>query len=198
MTDKRRPAPINPEANKGREWGLTSFTQRYEQYEKLRQSEDLTTGYISFDALTSILGAIEAGHSEDEILAACPKAWGTDAVKIPASLIIALVGAWRLYKDGPSGQTLGEAFGIEGGGQGKKRSKDLQATRDRRRRLAADVEVEYRVAEIVGPRITQVAAIELVSGKQDIAFSTVEAAHDEYKAEIRSAMASHGLTEEKG
>jgi hypothetical protein len=198
MTDKQKPDKVNRQAIKSVRPILTSFSSRFEQFEELQSKNELTTQFIAFEALNSIIWATAEGYKEDEILNACPDSWGDETVRVPADLLKALTDCWQIYKDGPSGQSLGEAFGIEGGGQGKRPSKEKQATRDRRRRLANEVEIEYRTAELTNIPITQSKAIEIVSENQGVQFSTVESAFKEYKREIRHAMRKYGMFQPDG
>lgn len=201
MTDKRRSTALNEDFEPPKDWGLTSISERYAQFEKLRQEGEISTQFIALEAFCSIVGAIREGYSEDEIINACPDAWGTEdeqTVRVPIALLQALAWAWDDYKNADAGITLGEAFGVEGGGQGKQPAKKQQATRDRRRKLAAAVEVEYRAWEKIGRPITQAEAIEFVSENQRVKLSTVEAAFNEYKQEVRDAGLRHGLIKKEG
>jgi hypothetical protein len=195
---KPRPPKLNMTALLNRKHGLQSFTARFEQFEKLRMSKELPVQYVAFEALCSVIGAYIEGYDEKEIKAACPKEWGDEFVSVPAPLILALVDAWRLYQRSPTGVTLGEAFGIEGGGQGKKPKKDLQRNRDRRRKLAADVENEYLASGHEGVPISREQARQIVAEREGVSIQTVELAEKEYGPGIRDTIRRHGFFEEGG
>lgn len=195
---RARPPKLNKVALATPRKGLRSFISRFEQYEKLRESGDLTVQYIAFEAMCSIAGAYKEGFKENEIREACPEAWGDKFVSLPAALVLALTDAWIIYQNSPTGSTLGEAFGVEGGGQGKRPAKELQRNRDRRRKIANDVELAYLAAGEENCAITQELAREIVAGRMKTSIDTVESAHKEYGPSIRDAMRKHQIIAPKG
>jgi hypothetical protein len=122
---------------------LTALRNRFLQYEVQRQANELATPYIAFEALVGLLGARLNGHSDEQVRACWPDDWGTSAVSLPASVLMALAHGWIEYKQSENGQTLGEVFRIEGKGQGKPKAIARQRAVDRNRKYAIRVLLYY-------------------------------------------------------
>lgn len=169
------------------------------QFEKLRTEEQLPTSYIAFEALSSLLGASIKGYTGSELRRVWPEDWGDGTVEVPATLLQVLASAWGEYKDAPTGVSLGEAFGVEGGGQGRHKTKDTQATRDRDRRLANEVGSLYVAAgaaksngETTQP-ISLEAACALVANNNNCSSETVLKAYARYNPETLSGLKNKGI-----
>ena len=177
---------------------LAALHARLRILEEQRKLGELTTTYIALDALGALAGAAVAGVPENKARAVWPEDWGQDEVKVPLALLLALRDAWAVYRDGPSGQTLGEAFGLEGRGQGKHKMRDRQKQRDRQRKLCAQVCMDYLLAPVLGEAISLEAAINQVAQREGVSFQTVREAHKRYRREIewkmdRMRFVQHGL-----
>lgn len=159
---------------------LVGLGNRFAQVEKLMQSKNIPNSYIAFEGMAALLGARIEGYSDEELKAIWPESWGTDEVAVPAKLLNALSAAWVKYKEDVSGRTFGEVLGLEGGGQGKKRSVSLQITRDKDRRLANEVVIIYLSPTENGERSTRDAAISQVAERHDLTFETVDEAYKKY------------------
>ena len=150
---KPRPPKLNKDALaslKANADKIDALKARLMQLDELRAKEELTTTFIAFEALSSLLGSRIEGLSDGDLRPAWLESWGDGTVEVPATLLKVLAESWVEYKDAPSGATLGEVFGLEGGGQGRSKIKDTQATRDLHRRLANEVGSRYVAAGVAG------------------------------------------------
>jgi hypothetical protein len=156
---------------------LESLKNRFAQLEALRENNELTTTYIAFEGLSALLGGRMERYSDDALRDCWPAAWGNSTVAVPAALLKALAESWVKYKESDLGTTLGEAFNLEGHGQGKSRVKDKQVTRDQNRKYARDV-VALRAQEVMPLE----PAYEKIADRQEVSIETVRAA---YKNTVR-------------
>ncbi len=177
---------------------IEAMRARFEQYEKLREARLLPTTYISLEALASLSCARITGHSEEELVSTWPSAWGPATLSVPVSLLQVLAGAWAKYLQAESGVTLGEAFGLEGGGQGAAPVKRKQRTRDARRGIANKAVALY----IAQGTAKQPRSWEWICGKiadeEGCSVEQVETALETYRKEIFGALSRAGLTGDPG
>ena len=169
---------------------LIALASRFETYQTSLKTHELTTTFIAFEALAAFCGGRLEGYSDEDLQTTWPKDWGSDAAKVPFTLLMALSRAWMKYQTSPKGTTLGEAFGLEGGGQGRQRIKDRQATRDKHKKLSNKVLIEYLSPE---GRISVENAIAIVAEAEDVPFKTVERAYHECAPETRKRLARFGI-----
>lgn len=101
-------------------------------------------------------------------------------VTIPYWIIRELVTGWLTYKSAPAGKTLGECFGLEGGGQGKRPAKQKweQQTRD----LVAAVQVAILVhaAHEDGDHLSLEQAFAEIAETFDVSTDTIKRAWETY------------------
>ena len=161
---------------------------RFEILDEQRRKGELPATYITLEALSSIQAAREQGFSEEEVRSTWSASWGDQEVVVPAALLNNLKTAWLNYRGAPPGTTLGEAFNLEGGGQGKTSARNQQMTRDKHRGLANDVEAVYLEAMLNNNPISEEEAQETVAAKLDMSFETIRNAHKKFKPEIRAAL----------
>lgn len=90
---------------------------------------------ITFEMIQSVLSAFEGGLVHDDVMHGYPvtTTWREDTVEIPREWLRVLVKGWEKYKSGPVGSSFGEAFGIDGSGQGN------QPVRAQLRQLKKDI-----------------------------------------------------------
>lgn len=185
---KPRPPKLNPKVFEQCKSPMEVTRIRFEILDEHRRKGDLPTTYITLDALSSIQAARELGFSEAEVRSTWSASWGDQEVVVPAALLNNLKSAWLKYRDAPPGTTLGEAFNLEGGGQGKASARNQQMTRDKHRGLADDVEIVYFQAMLNNKPISEEEAQETVAARLDLSFETVRNAHKKFKPEIRAAL----------
>jgi len=167
---------------------LWQLANRLEELEKLRGDGVLNTPFIALEALGALSGGLISGRSQDQLQTAWHEDWGDETMTVPLALILAIREVWNDYKHSPSGRTLGEAFQIEGGSQGKQPMKSKLATIDRGRRLAREVERVYLALEHDELALRLEEAIQTVAVKNGVSFSTVENSHKAHRNHIRSAL----------
>lgn len=167
---------------------LWQLANRLEEYERLRKEGLLNTPFIALEALGALAGGIASGRSEDQLRTAWPKEWGNETITVPLPLILALRDVWVDYKQSPSGKTLGEAFQIEGGAQGKHPMKSKIATIDKERKLARDVETIYLQLEKDENPLRLEDAIQTVADENNLSFDTVKQAHRSHRKHIRASL----------
>jgi hypothetical protein len=166
------------------------------QFEKLRIEKKLPTTYIAFEALSSLLGGRVEGHSDCELRRAWPECWGDSTVEVPATLLKALTSAWDEYKGATSGRSLGEVFGVEGGGQGRSKMKNKQATRDFHQRLANEVASFYVAAGAAGEDAQPISLEEAcahIAQQYSISAELVKKAYAKYNPETLKGLKEKGI-----
>jgi hypothetical protein len=165
----------------------------FEGFEELRKAHKISTPFIALEALGAILGARTQGHSDAEIRRIWPEAWGEDSVQVPAALLSALRDAWLSYQNAPAGTTLGEAFNVEGGGQGRQIMNDALKSHRKSKDLAIKVEVEYVAASISAEPSNLENSNKAVAKREGVSYETAKKAHSAHRDSLRTAMVRHGL-----
>ena len=140
---KPRPPSYNPKILEKRLTVMKVAKNRFDILDEHRKKDDLPTSYITLEGLSFFQTSREQGYTDEQLRDAWPDSWGKEEVIVPAALLNTLKTAWLTYRDAPSGTTLGEAFGLEGGGQGKLPAHKLQMNRENRRGIAQQVEGIY-------------------------------------------------------
>jgi len=95
---------------------------------------------ITFEMIQSVLSAFEGGLVHDDVMHGYPvtTTWREDTVEIPREWLRVLAKGWEKYKSGPVGSTFGEAFGLDGRGQGN------QPVRAKLRQLKKDIRLSNK------------------------------------------------------
>lgn len=169
------------------------MTARLLQFENLRHDKVLNTQFIALEALSAIAGASLAGKSEEAVRATWPEPWGDATISVPLPMVLALGRAWLSYRSPNSSQSLGEAFRIEGRGQGKTPMKDVLANLDAARRNANDVEAAYLASNTDSVGISLEQAFDEIAEAQGIAPETVKKHHRKHKDEICKGLEGKGI-----
>jgi hypothetical protein len=160
----------------------------------LLRQRDIPKAAIAFEMLHSTFAAFEGGLQHQDISAGYPnKAWREDTVEIPRAWVKELVNGWRKYKEASTGTTVGEAFGLEGGGQGKGPTIRKLAKMNKDIKLSNLVLVEYLYERDQQGRGSWERAIEAVAEHQKISFDTVERAFEKFGKESRQRLEQSGL-----
>lgn len=172
---------------------LTALAARLRQFEDLRRREEMTTPHIAFEAMTAILGARIAGHSDEEVRRTWPVEWGDASLEVPAALLEALAAAWVEYRDGVSSREMAAVFGLGRRYRGQHNPISRQRTRDRDRRLSNAVELEYIASAAEGAGKSLEICIEEVADRLGSSVDTVRKAHRAYAGEVRQACIEAGF-----
>lgn len=98
--------------------------------------------------------------------------------------------AWTKYKSSPDGSTLGEAFGVEGGGQGKSPIKKHLAKLNRDTRLSNLVVVEYFHSQQSWEN-----AVAIVAEKENVGEATVKRASEAIRKKTVGTFIDRGLAD---
>jgi hypothetical protein len=155
---------------------LFKLRQRFKFFEAERRNRQTDIAYIALDVITAFCGGRLAGYSDDDLRKTWPVDWGDQAVAVPYPLLKALADAWVEYQEAPSGKSFGEVLGIEGGGQGKSRTRERRKARDAQYKRAREVWLEYLHAAMIDQPIPLEKAKELVAERFEVSFDAVEAA----------------------
>ena len=172
---------------------LLQLNNRLAILERLRKEGKLNEPYIALEALGSLSGGVVSGRTERQLRTVWPSEWGNEAITVPLKLLLVLSEVWVKYKQPENKLTLGEAFEIEGGGQGKHPMKSILATIDRDRHLANKVEFLYIKKEDDENPLRLEEAITEVADKEGLAFETVGQAHEKYKKYTRTTLTDVGV-----
>lgn len=172
---------------------LTALAARLRQFEDLRRREEMTTPHIAFEAMTAILGARNAGHSDEEVRSTWPVEWGGSSLQVPSALLEALAAAWLEYRDGVSSREMAAVFGLGRRYRGQHNPISRQRTRDRDRRLSNAVELEYIASAAEGTGKSLEICIEEVADRFGSNVDKVRKAHRAYGGEVRQALIEAGV-----
>lgn len=172
---------------------VVSLSFRLETLETMRKAGTLNTRFLALEALGALASARKSGRPEETLRSCWPKDWGDNTLNVPLSLLLALRDGWTDYKNAYSGKSLGEAFKIEGGGQGAQPMKVTLANIDRARALANAVEARYQQIEQELDAISLIEAYTEVAHAHGVSLDTVQNAHKAHAQSIRREMAALGL-----
>ncbi len=132
---------------------------------------------ITFEMIQSVLSAFEGGLAHSDIAEGYPvAAWREDNVEIPRAWLRELVVGWQKYKSGPVGSTFGEAFGIDGRGQGKQPVRAKLRQLNNELRLSKLAHVEYRTEQAEGGQGSWERACSEVAASEGVSEDTVKRA----------------------
>jgi hypothetical protein len=192
---KPRPPSYNFEKFNKRLNAMEVAKNRFNMLDEHHKKDNLPATYITLQALSFLQNRREHGYTDEQLREAWPDSWGKEEVAVPTALLNTLMTAWLTYRNAPSGTTLGEAFGLEGGGQGKLPKHKLQMNRDRGRDIAGDVEIKYSGREPEEESISEQHAQTMVAERRGLSFETVRNAHNKYKKELRQKLRVRSDTE---
>lgn len=174
-----------------------SIFQLYNRSHMLLGNDKLPKSLISLEMLESAFSFFEAGHGHAELTEAYPvEAWREDTVEVPRAWIRVLVEAWQKYKKNGFQTTLGEAFELEGGGQGKQPAKHWLEMMNRATRMSAAVIVEYLNERSSGKSASWERACEIVAQKEDVSLDTVKRATNSMKEDILRKLSEYHVLKE--
>ena len=148
---------------------------------------------VCFETLISAFSALDEGRSHEEIKTAYPKDnWQEETIEIPKALIQLLLEGWVRYKAAGPQQTLGECFGLEGGGQGREPLKAVLARINQSKRYSNGVMIEYLAAQTDGKRISYETAIGIVADREGVSHQTVKRASEKMRPDTIAIMQARG------
>ncbi len=165
----------------------------------LLDDPNLPKAAVVFEMMQSVFSAFEGGLAHNDIADAYPvAAWQKDTVEIPRAWLGVWIEGWTKYKSGNTGSTLGEAFGVEGGGQGKQPVRERIGQINRDIRLSNKVEIEYRSAQADNCKATWEGAFQAVADDEGVSVDTVKRAHKKHKEAKLQRMEYLGLLKADG
>lgn len=152
---------------------------------------------VAFETLLSAYSALAEGCSHNDIESAYPlTAWRERTVTIPKALLETLLNGWVKYRDAPSGSTFGEAFNLEGGGQGKHPVRHALKAYNEEIRLSQEVLVEYLAHSATEQRISYEQAIFRVAEKNGVSESKVKKASERFRQRMLERIGKQGWLSE--
>ena len=159
--------------------------QAYVYLSSLVEEDDLPRSAIAFEAMASAFSAFEAGKTHSDIRDAYPvRAWREDTVEVPRAWLRELVECWEKYKKAPESTDLGEAFGIDGSGQGRRPVRARLGRRKRDIRRVNLVVDHYLSAVLDEDRPSWNRAIEAVAEHEGVSADTVKRASGRLKERV--------------
>lgn len=165
----------------------------------LLDDSDLPKAAVAFEMMQSAFSAFEGGLAHKDIADAYPATeWREDTVEIPRDWLRVMVDGWAKYKSGNTGSTLGEAFSVEGGGQGRHPVRESLDQLNRNIRLSNKAEVEYRVAQAEGSNAAWERAFNAVAADEGVSEETVKRAHNRFRKAKLQRFDSLGLLNSEG
>lgn len=172
---------------------LDKMADRLEELEgRLMRDETLKT-YIAFEGLAGIISGRNLGFNDQELRNLWHANWGDTAVSVPVALLEEIALGWASYLRSPQGKTLGEAFGLEGGGQGRSPVKSIVQAADRDVARVRAVMTEYVMSSREGDPVSLEVAQERVAEKRNEKLPTIKKAYKKNSKRIRSSLDERGL-----
>lgn len=157
---------------------LNSFIyQLHFRSRMLLENDKLPSSLVALEMLESVFSSMEEGHQHYEIADAYPnQSWREDTVEVPRDWIRELVNGWKKYKQSEAQATFGEAFGLEGGGQGSQPARHWLEVMNRNSRISNAVLFEYLAERASGKTASWERAYENVAAEEGISLDTVKRA----------------------
>lgn len=115
-------------------------------------------------------------------------------VSVPFWIVDFLAQGWISYLEAPSGRTLGETLGIEGGGQGRRPAKEQFKNLLRDVTLALKVAALRDEAENEGEKVSLERAYLDIAQGEDVSKDTVKRAWRAHGGQVRKSEESGGTT----
>lgn len=165
---------------------------RLSELEERNKAGTVNTAFIALEAIAIFLELYDQGIDQEDIKRSWLDEWGTGSIEVPTAVLAALAYPWMEYKVGPSGKTLGEHFGLEGGGSGKRPLKNLSKKADENVKLSNEVVIEYLAASQSGP-ISIEAAQARIAERFDVSLDTVGNAYKANKKRLESRLKEVGI-----
>jgi hypothetical protein len=163
---------------------LMNLRARIEQYAKKIDAGQVSEEFVAFELLCSIFSGHEGGLEAEKMRSAYPiDSWRENNVEIPVAIIRAIVGGWVKYQASDAKLPLGVAYGLEGGGKGKRPMASTNQTLNRDQKLSNEVVLELELAKHQGYPISQDAAIQAVTDREAVGYETVCNAFKHHGAE---------------
>ena len=172
--------------------GPSQLFNRFSQLEERNKEGKINTAFIAFEAIAAFLDLYDKGFPQEDITRSWLDEWGTGSIEVPTAVLAALAYPWIEYQNGPRGKTLGEHFGLEGGGSGKRPLKSLSKTADENVKLSNEVVIEYLAASQSEPISIELAQAKIAE-RFDVSFDTVDKAYTANKKRLEQRLKEVGI-----
>jgi hypothetical protein len=172
---------------------LLRLRQRFKLIEAERGNRQTEKSYIALEALAAFCGGRLTGYSDEDLRKSWLPEWGELEITVPFVLLKELADAWADYLEAPSGKSFGEVLGIEGGGQGKSRTRERRKSADAEYWRTNDVWIEYLIAGHTGSPISKEKAKQIVAEKHGISFETVNKAFKRHGKFVEQQLIEAGV-----
>ena len=196
LSEKEKEAIQDFISNSKREF--EAIKEFIENLEQIMANGELPNTIIAFEIIENIVGGIEKGYTNDEMLSALPENFQNNYVKIPSVVLNALLNGWGKYKHSEL-HDMNASFGLLG--EETKRPpisklKNLNKEKD----LVRLVITELFIARMEGKKATLEQAIEDVSLQNGVSasFETIRKAWYKHRDEFNSELLAKGLPDING
>lgn len=172
---------------------LEAIKEYIENLEQMMANGELPNTFIAFEIIENIIGGIEKGYTNDEMLSALPDNFQHNYVKIPSVVLNALLNGWGKYKRSEL-YDLDASFGLLGEEKRRPPVSKLKYL-NKEKYLVRLVIVELLIARMEGKKATLEQAIEAVSlqEKVDASYETIRKAWYKHRDEFNSELIAKGL-----
>ncbi|MDI3336646.1 hypothetical protein QKW60_09525 [Defluviimonas aestuarii] len=159
-------------------------------------ADEVATGsqpesYAAFELLAAIFSAREIDPAK--LRAVFPvKAWREETVEVPVGLLRPIVLGWLNYIEPSNALSLGQSMQIEGDKQGVSPTRNLQATKDRDRRLAKQVVLDIVQTKLQGSTLSIDAACVSLAQREKVSLRVVERAYKKFGPYMRKKLQELG------
>jgi hypothetical protein len=171
---------------------LTRLQSYIDGLENLRRTQKIPATYISFEIIQSLVGALEAGFKNNEILDRMPKSIGNETISVPAKLMYVLAALWEDYKTAPK-PNLGKSFGLNPNEQGKRSVLSIIETHKNEAYLAERVFLAYLIARSQRTRETLLQIYEEIAEEEKVSSSAVKNAYRKHGPNLRKKFRELGI-----
>ena len=171
---------------------LTRLQSYIDGLENLRRTQKIPATYISFEIIQSLVGALEAGFKNNEILDRMPKSIGNETISVPAKLMYVLAALWEDYKTAPK-PNLGKSFGLNPNEQGKRSVLSIIETNKDEVYLAKRVFLAYLIARSQRTRETLLQIYEEIAEEEKVSSSAVKNAYRKHGPNLRKKFRELGI-----
>ena len=174
---------------------LGAFKEYIENLEQMMANGELPNTYIAFEIIENIMGGLEEGYSNDELLSALSDKLQDNYIKVPSVALYALLSAWGKYKRS-SLHDMDASFGLLGEETRRPPVSKLKNL-NKEKYLVRLVVTELLIAKWESKNTTLEQAIEAVSLQDgvDASYETIRKAWYKHKDEFNSELITKGLAD---
>lgn len=177
---------------------LGTFKEYIENLERMMESGELPNTYIAFEIIENIIGGIERGYTNDDILSALPGNFQNNYVKIPSVVLHALLNGWGKYKHSTL-RDMNASFGLLGE-ETKRPPISKLINLNKEKELVRLVITELFIARMEGKKASLEQAFEDVSLQNGVSasYETIRKAWYKHRDEFNSELIAKGLPDING